>query len=132
MKAILTAILLCLMISCLDEKDDYVYYIKKIGAVQIDEALIPDTAKNLEFVQIKSRASANNGCWKDLNFELKAINTYEYTLKAYGTYESYGVCPDIMVYRDTIIQFKPIQKGSYLFYITRKPSEIDIDTMLVE
>lgn len=128
MKVLIYAMLLCLTIACSKVKDNYVRY---TGMVHISETVIPDSAKVLENIQIKAKAEETNGCWKNLNFVFRRINTFEYDLKAYGTFESYGICTDVMVIKDTLIDFKPDQKGVYLFYTVKTPYEINIDTMIV-
>jgi hypothetical protein len=131
MKTILLfAALLFLASSCLKESSNG-YYSKKTDLVDIIATYIPDTAKNLEQVQISARAAAENGCWKDLYFKLIKDSEFDYTLKAYGTFETNGVCPEGMVYKDTTIAFLPIDEGTYLFYITRVPYEEVVDTMVV-
>jgi len=131
MKPFLFAILPLFMFSCIHDKGDYAYYEKLTGPVEIIETSIPDSAKYQNFIEIEAKASANNGCWRSLFFELKATDTFDYTLKAYGAYVSYGACPDIMVYQDTVILFGPLQKGTYTFAITRNQAEISVDTLIV-
>ena len=129
MKVILFTILICMTISCTYVADRYV---KKFEMVDISKRLIPDTTVNLDFMEIKAKAQADNGCWSNLKFELKKTNEFEYSLKAYGTFESFGICNDVIVTTDTAIIFQPKQKGTYLFYISRMPNLTDIDTMIVE
>jgi hypothetical protein len=105
--------------------------VKGTSIVYIDEYSIPDTATNLVSTQIKAHAYETNGCWRNLYFELIKDNTFEYEVTAYGSYESSGACPDVMVYRDTVINFKPSQKGLYLFHIHTEPKVIKTDTMIV-
>jgi hypothetical protein len=132
MKPILFALFPLFMLSCIHDKDDNAYYEKRTGPVEIIETSIPDSAKSQDFIEIEAKASANNGCWRSLFVELKATDTFDHTIKAYGTYESYGACPDIMVYQDTVIHFGPLQKGTYIFAITKNQDEIAIDTMIVK
>jgi len=129
MKIRLFAILVCVTASCTDVADRYV---KRFEMVEITKTLIPDTTINLDYMQIKAKAQADNGCWRNLYFELKKTKEFEYTLKAYGTYESFGICPEVVVIKDTTFYFQPTQKGTYLFHISRIPNEVDIDTMIVE
>jgi hypothetical protein len=67
-----------------------------------------------------------------LYFELKKIKEFEYTLKAYGTFESFGICPDNVVTQDSLFDFQPTEKGTYLFYISKTANEVDVDTMIVK
>ncbi len=131
MKTILLfAALFLLATSCLKESSNS-YYSKKTDGVDIIATYIPDTATNQEQLQISARAAAENGCWSDLYFKLIKDTEFDYTLKAYGTFESSGVCPAGMIYKDTTIAFQPINKGTYLFHITRVPYEEVVDTMIV-
>ena len=127
MRALKICTLMGLILSCSD--DDC---IKRIGMVSIGERIIPDTVMSLDNSQVMIEAEATNGCWSDLYLELNKTDEFEYSLKAYGTYESYGACPDIMVYKDTIINFQPTQKGVYLFRISELPNRIIVDTIIVE
>jgi hypothetical protein len=127
MKKILFSALLVVLYSCAE--DDC---IKRIDMVGIGERTIPDTIFNLDHAQLILKAEAINGCWSNLYLELNENNDFEYTLKAYGTYESCGACPSVMVYQDTIIDFHPTQTGTYLFKISELPNQIVVDTIIVK
>jgi len=130
MKIILFAFLVCAIISCKEPR-----YVKKFEMVDISKSTIPDTTLNLEYLEIRAKAQADNKCWKDLYFELKKssdTSDFEYSLRAYGTYESFGVCDAVIVTKDTAILFQPTQKGTYLFHISTMPNKIVTDTMIVE
>lgn len=129
MRLILCVILIILTISCSEERDNY---IKRKDIVHISEALIPDRSSNLEIVRIKAKAEETNGCWKNLYFVLEKKSEFEYSIKAFGTYESNGVCPTVMVYKDTIIDFLPTRKGIYFFQIIQSKDKIKLDTMYVK
>jgi hypothetical protein len=125
------ALIFFLAASCLKEGSNS-SYTKKTDRVDIIATYVPDTATNLEQVHISARAAAENGCWSNLYFKLISDSEFEYTLEAYGTYESSGICPDMMVYKDTTIAFQPMQKGTFLFHITHVPYEEEVDTMIVK
>lgn len=129
MKVILFAFLIFMTISCQDKMDRYVV---KYEMVDINKTLIPDTTVNLDILEIKAKAQADNGCWSNLYFELKKTSEFEYSLKAYGKYESFGACDDVIITKDTTIRFQPMQKGTYLFHISRIPGETVTHTMIVE
>ncbi len=129
MRLIFYVILIILTVSCSVESDNY---IKRKDIAHISEALIPDTSNYLEFVQIRAKAVETNGCWSDLCFVMEKNSEFEYSLKAFGTYESNGVCPAVMVYKDTIIDFRPTKKGIYFFQIIQSKDKIKLDTMYVE
>lgn len=127
MKVIVFAILVCLTLSCTKER-----YVKKFEMVDISKTLIPDTTLILDYMQIRAKAQADNSCWKNLYFEFKKEKEFEYSLTAYGTYESFGVCDDVIVSQDTVINFQPTEKGTYLFHITHVPDQTTTDTMIVK
>ena len=127
MKALIICVLAIILSSCSDDNCE-----KQVGMVGIAEWTIPDTVLNFENSQIIVKAVASNGCWSNLYLELNEINEFEYSLKAYGTYESCGACPDIMVYHDTIIDLQPMQRGSYIFNISELPDRQIIDTIIVK
>lgn len=129
MKLFLFAILVCVVGSCKEPGDRYV---KRFDPVEINRIQMPDTAYSMESIQIRAKAQAYNSCWRKLYFELKKTRDFEYSVKAFGVYESFGVCGDIIVSRDTVINFRPQVKGTYLFHISRTPTEVDIDTLIVE
>lgn len=101
------------------------------GIVNISEIDIPDTSVNLQNIQIRAKAMETNGCWNNLRFKLSEINNFEYEIKALGTFESYGDCQDIIVYKDTLIDFRPSLKGAYIFHIIKSTTKIESDTMIV-
>ena len=103
-----------------------------VGMVGIYEVIIPDTVTNRDKVQIYAQAEAYDGCWRDLYLELKKVNEFEYTLKAYGTFETTGVCPAVMVYKDTLIDFQPTQYGVYTFKVSKYSNKVEVYTMVVE
>lgn len=129
MKLFFFTILVCVVASCKEPAD---HYVKRFDPVEINKILIPDSAYSMEYIQIRAKAQAYNSCWSNLYFELKKTRDFEYSIKAFGVYESFGVCGDMIVSRDTAIDFRPQEKGIYLFHISRTPDEVDTDTLIVE
>jgi hypothetical protein len=131
MKYLIFLIAICLFyISC--KKDNPI--VKKIGMVLILNSTIPDTVLQNENAEISIGAVAENGCWSSLFVELKKETSYNYTIKAYGTFscrEGGCACPDVLVEKDTIINFQPNQEGNYIFNIYTSEDSITIDTMIV-
>ena len=107
------------------------FYMIMTGPVEISHAEIPDTIDNMAFAQIKANAQAPDGCWRNLNFVLTKTAEYEYSLQAFGVFESFGTCPNIMVYGDTTISLQLTQSGLYKFYVSKNPNDFEIDTMIV-
>jgi hypothetical protein len=101
------------------------------GRVQITQSDIPDTATVNQYTEIKARAEESSGCWSNLNFKLTQNNNFDYTLEAFGLFESYGSCEDIKVTGDTTMAFKPIQTGVYKFHVIQSETETVLDSMIV-
>lgn len=130
MKIILFIIIAFFAVSCLKSGENS-YYVRTSGRVEIIQSDVPDTAINMQFAEIKALAKETNGCWSNLNFVLTKNSDFEYSLEAFGTFESYGTCPDVMVYGDTTIAFKPTQTGLYKFFILKSQDVTVTDTMIV-
>jgi len=113
MKIILFAFLVCAIISCKEQR-----YVKTFEMVDISKSTIPDTTVNLDYMEIRAKAQADNGCWSDLYFELKKTSDFEYSLKAYGTFESFGVCDAVIITKDTAILFQPTKGNVFISYFT--------------
>jgi hypothetical protein len=128
MKILIFLLLACLIVSCEDPADRYV---KRFDRVDISKTAIPDTVINQKYMQIRAMAQADNGCWSHLYFELKKTKDFEYTLAAYGTFESFGKCSDKIVTEDTVIYFLPKQTGTYHFLISTQPGKTEKDSVVV-
>jgi len=130
MKSVIFLLIVLMSVSCMKlSKNEY--YIRVTGEVEIVHAMIPDTVDNLTDNQISANSKAPNGCWSNLTFQLTEVNDFEYSLKAFGIYESFGTCAEGIVYGDSVIAFKPTKTGLYKFNVYKGPTEIEIDTMIV-
>lgn len=140
MKTLLYLSLIFLAVSCMEENGSY---IRTTDIVPITEISIPDSAGVADTIQIAATAEASNGCWGDLHFRLDSatnennsetdsVATKNYALKAIGTYESHGACPQVVVTADTVLDLVASQKGNYVFYITRDAYTLQRDTVFVE
>jgi hypothetical protein len=105
--------------------------IERLGMVQIENSIITDTLLIYETATAAIKASATNGCWSNLFVEFKRADTYTYSIKAFGVFESGGACPAVMVYHDTIIDFQLYEKGTYIFRIQKNPNNFITDTLIV-
>ena len=101
------------------------------GRVEITQTDIPETATVNQSTEINARAEESNGCWSNLNFKLTQNNSFDYSLEAFGVFESYGTCDDMKVTGDTAIAFKPTQSGTYKFHIINSETVTVIDSMIV-
>ena len=130
MKTIGLFLLALVAVSCW-KLEDSGNYILTSGRVEITQVDIPETATINQFTEIKARAEESNSCWSNLNFTLTQNNSFDYTLEAFGLFESYGSCENIIVTGDTTIAFKPTQTGTYKFHVTKSETETAIDSMIV-
>jgi hypothetical protein len=130
MKTFVYFVIALLAVSCLKTGEN-TYYIRTSGRVPIIQATIPDSATINQTVQLSARAEASNKCWSNLNFVLTKKTNFEYSLEAFGTFESTGLCEEIKVYGDSTIEFKPTLTGKYIFKVTKSETEIQSDTMNV-
>jgi hypothetical protein len=129
-KAAIFGIIALLSVSCLKMNKNE-YYIRMTSAVEIGIAQVPDTVDNNAAALITARAQAYDACWSNLTFLLTKNSDFEYSLQAFGLYESYGNCPQAIIYGDTTITFQPTQIGLYKFHIYKGPNNIETDTMIV-
>ena len=130
MKQFIFAIIALLIAACSNlNKNEY--YVRMTSAVEISHIEVPDTVDNNVAALIKAKAQAYDACWSNLTFLLTKNSDFEYSLQAFGLYESYGSCPQTTVYGDTTITFQPPQLGLYKFYIYKGPNDVEVDTMIV-
>ena len=107
-------------------------YYTKTDAIDISNYSIPDSTGVFDTIRIGAHAEEPNGCWGNLNFVLSKTKDFEYKLKAFGTFVNNGeACPNVMVFKDTFINFSPSQAGVYFFYISNTPSTMIIDSLIV-
>lgn len=130
MKTVAFFIIALLALSCLKQGQNS-YYIKTTAQIGITHAVIPDSGIVNHDVDLRAGTEQSNSCWSNLSFVLTKISDYEYSLDAFGVYESTGTCEDIKVYGDTTIAFKPDKAGIFVFKISKSETEVQSDTMYV-
>ena len=130
MKTFAYFVIALLAVSCLKTGEN-TYYIRTTGRVEIIQVDIPETSTVNQNVNLKARAEESNACWSNLNFLLTKKKDFEYTLEAFGIYESTGTCEELKVYGDTTIVFKPTVPGQYIFKVTMSETEVEADTLNV-
>jgi hypothetical protein len=115
--------------SCNLDGENYVRY---YDFVSIQETNVPAHAVLGDTVSIFSRAAAPNGCWSELQFQMLEYNDSVFLIRATGLYESYeGICPEILVTKDSIFGFIPDTTGTFVF-ISQSPYRADrFDTLVV-
>jgi len=125
LKAKFILIILILMLSCADNDN----LVKRRIPIDIYEITIPPSGTINQDVQVQLKAQATNGCFSELGIKLIEINSRHFLFKATGLFQSNGICHNMMVYKDTIINFKPSMTGKYFFQTNEDPFEIRKDTI---
>lgn len=70
-------------------------------------------------------------CYTNFHFKFNKVSEFQYTLKAYATFETNGACPHVLTGKDTTINFTPQKTGVYIFSTNDKPFERRADTVIV-
>src|SRR5665648_736607 len=107
---LLSVFFLLTSVSC---KMDPPYFSYSNVTVDIIEKNIPENGTVNQPVIVSGICSAPNGCWSGLRFVFKKREDFTYDFYALGSYESYGMCPDVVVTQDTLISFTPEVAGEY-------------------
>ncbi|MGK7390049.1 MAG: hypothetical protein ACNS60_06850 [Candidatus Cyclobacteriaceae bacterium M2_1C_046] len=119
-------IIICLTTSCTDTE---------IGArvpVNISNADIPEKGQINTSIAIQATAQANNGCYEDLQISFNTTDSVHFLLKATGLFQTNGACPQVIVSKDTTIDFTPLRTGKYYFQINEYPFPVSFDTLEVK
>jgi hypothetical protein len=122
--------LLLLATACNPFKDEY--YVRTTSQCDIIHYQLPDTIALPDSAQISAVAQAGSACWSNLGFLLSKTTDFEYYLQAFGVYESYGSCPEVIITADSVIKWKPTQTGLYKFHVFKTPYEVETDTIIVK
>lgn len=100
--------------------------------VHITSLTVPESGIVNQPVTFLAVAAAPDGCWMDLKLILTKKEDFKYDLYAVGSYESYGVCPQVEVSRDSILTFTPTVAGEYVITtLVDPPITIRRDTVTV-
>ena len=100
--------------------------------INISKALIPSTGQVNLNIAIALQAEAPSGCWNDLKINLNKVDDHHFLFIATGQYTTKGACPEVMIYQDTIINFKVATAGKYYFQINESPYPVTGDTLEVK
>jgi hypothetical protein len=117
--------ILILLFSCSDNDT----FVRRQVPVDIYEIAMPTSGSINQDVEVQLKAMATNGCYSQLQISLIEIDSRHFLFKAIGLYQSNGICPDVIVYEDTVITFKPSMSGKYFFQTNEDPFEIQKDTL---
>ena len=115
-------------ISCVGNQDDIV---KKRLPIYIYESIVSTNGDTHQEIGIQVKAYADNGCYSDLEISLIELDNTHFLLKATGLFQSSGVCPAVIIPKDTVITFVPALEGEYFFQTNEAPFEIKRDTIEV-
>lgn len=97
--------------------------------VKISEIVIPMAGQLNRDTEIHLKAEATNGCYENLEITMTEIDARHFLFKATVFFETFGDCPTVMVYTDTIIYFRPTLTGKYYFQTNEEPFQIIRDTL---
>ena len=100
--------------------------------VNITSLSVPENGTVNQPVSIMAVAAAPDGCWRQLRFIFTKKEDFRYDFYAVGSYESFGVCPQVEVLNDTILSFTPEAAGEYVITtLVAPPATIERDTIRV-
>lgn len=127
--SLITLITLIIMSSCsLDPP--YVSYANV--SVNITSLSIPESGTVNQPLTFMAVATAPDGCYMNLRFVLSEKEDFRYDFYAVGSYESFGACPQVEVFNDTLLVFTPEAAGEYVITtLVEPPSTIRRDTITV-
>lgn len=123
---LLSTVVICFAVSCTDTE---------IGSrvpINISNIEIPQEGQVNTIVEIKATAQASNGCYEDLKIIFNKIDSAHFLLKATGLFQTNGVCPLVIISKDTTIDFKSLRTGKYYFQINEYPFPVLFDTLEVK
>lgn len=118
---LLTLAILTTLLSCADNEHNFV---KRKVPVDIYESTIPTHGIVNQDTPMQLKAQATNGCHSNLEIKLTQTDSKHFLLKGTAIFQTNGICPDIMVYKDTMINFRPTSTGDYFFQVNEDPFEI--------
>lgn len=99
--------------------------------IPVNERLVPATAVVNEPFTIWAMASLDNGCWSNIRFFFAETDEREFELFALADFETYGVCPEMIVTDDTLITITPTRTGNHVLTIWMDDYNNVKDTILV-
>ncbi len=118
-----------LFTSCLKEGSNYVSY---TGYINIDQMLVPDTARVGDVVQVFARGGAPNGCWSDLELIMTKQNDSLVYITGIGHFESTdGICTDIYQILDSTFSYKAMKPGTIKFVGQSPNDSLRVESLIV-
>ena len=104
-------------------------HVKATLPVNISESHIPKTGQMNQNIEISLKLQAPNGCWTKLKITMSKIDDFHFLFKGTGSFADNGMCADILVYKDTTINFIPGLPGKYVFQVRESPLTTKLDTL---
>src|SRR5689334_7476164 len=110
--------LLATLFSCDDHQDQVANDEVKID---IYESTFPTEALVNQDVEIQLKAQAINACYSNIRMILTEGDNKNFVVEATADFRTNGVCADMIVYKDGVINFKPTSPGTYAFQVNQAP-----------
>ncbi len=99
--------------------------------IAVAERSVPENGLVDTPLTIFARATADNGCWSNINFRLEERNDREYDLFALADFETFGECPDVVVSGDTVLTITFPEPHDYIIRVWMSSSKYELDTIKV-
>jgi len=116
------------LVSCLENDSSIV----STSTIDLYAGILPDTVTIYSTVPISLRATAPNSCWHSIQFRKETIRDTLTNFWAIGTFENHGeVCSEVLVTKDTVINFVPTITKSYVFQFLENYNKVRVDTIVV-
>lgn len=116
------------LVSCLENENSIV----STSTIDLYAGILPDTVIVNSTTPISLRATAPNSCWHSIRFRKEAVRDTVTNYWAIATFENHGeVCNDVLVTKDTVINFIPTATKSYIFQFLENYNKVRVDTVVV-
>jgi len=99
--------------------------------IPIDMRNVPEAGVINQPVDIYVSASADNGCWSGIRFEIDQQDDKVYEIWAAADFESTGFCPDVIVRADSTLKFTPTTTGDHIIIFWMSPTVSERDTVVI-
>lgn len=100
--------------------------------IPVAERSVPENGLINIPLTIFARATADNGCWSNINFRLEERSDREYDLFALADFETFGECPAIVVSGDTTLTITFTEPHNYIIRVWMSSTKYELDTIKVK
>lgn len=126
---VLAAPLLLTLTSCLKTDNSIVFS----DLVTLSVGALPDTVEINTQISLPFRATAPNGCWRDIKFVHEVQNDSMLLYAATATYENHGEeCADVVLTKDSVFKFTPTKLKPLVVYVYSVNEAVKKDTIFVK